>query len=39
MMYSHRGLLGLAVKQLNGLRSRTALLKVCHRFFPLLHYK
>ena len=29
----------LAVKRLDWIRSRTALLKVCHHFLPLLHYK
>jgi len=32
-----KGLLGLAVNWLDRLRSRTAFLKVCHRFLPLLH--
>jgi len=32
-----RGLLALAVKRLDRLHSRTALLKVCHRFLPPLH--
>ena len=30
--------LQLAVKRLDQVRSRTALLKVCHHFLPLLHY-